>query len=143
MITTALSRNGDAAPSASDSAANGHAEAKENGPTPVNGTTTTENGHASENGYATRNGKHRKRDKRMTRHSPSSRLSTPDAKTAEDSSPALAVFCWENPDTAIGQSVARTVAALARRQAVVHLFSRQAYELNVPGLHEHPVGECE
>jgi glycogen synthase len=137
MITTALSRNGDAAPSASDSATNGHTEAKEKGHAPLNGTAATENG------YATRNSKQRRREKRMRRNAPSSRLNAPDVKTVDDSRPALAVFCWENPDTVIGQSAANTVAALARRQAVVHLFSRHSYGLNIPGLHEHPVGECE
>ena len=107
ITTTALSRNGEAAPPTSDGVANGHAEAKDNGSALVPETQPAENGHAP------LNGKHRKRNKR--RNIPSSRITIPAEPSADDTHPALAVFCWENPDTLIGQSVAETVAALARR----------------------------
>jgi glycogen(starch) synthase len=142
MITTALGRNGEAAPT-SDSAAKDQTEIDENGPALVPGTTAKENGHGAENGHAVRQRKHRKRHKRMTGTASSPEDSTPAAKTADDWQPALAVFCWENPDTLIGRSVAETVVALARRKQIVHLFSRQPFAANVPGLHAHPVGEGE
>jgi glycogen(starch) synthase len=155
MIPTALSRDGDPAHSLGESATNGHAEAKDDGHALANGTSAAENGHVAEkghapenghaaaNGPATLNGPHRKREKRRRRTGPSSWISVPAEKTADDSRPALAVFCFEGPETAIGQSVANTVAALARRNTRVHLFSRHPFGLDLPDLHAHPVGTCE
>ncbi len=66
MSTTALSRNGDAAPSPGDSV-----EAKENGHMPGNDK-ATENGHATEKVYATEKGRHpeRTRDGERSRRTP-------------------------------------------------------------------------
>ncbi len=153
MSTTALSRNGDAAPSTSESATNGHTDAKDNSAALVEGTDATENGHAAEkgndtpieqspeSGTTTLNGMHRQWERRMARV-PSSSHGDTTAVAADGSRPALAVFCWENPDTLIGRCVAKTVAALARRHKLVHLFSRQPFGLSSPDLREHPVGDC-
>lgn len=150
MITTELSRNGDPAPSPSDSAPNGHPQTKENAPALVNGTTGPENGHQIENGVAPSapatngNGTHvKKRHKRRARHTASPRITTPAAQTAADCRPILAVFCWENPDTLVGESVSRTIEALARRKTLVHLFARSLFNLDFPHLHQHPIGDCE
>ncbi len=168
MITTALGRNEGTAPPASDSTSNGHTPAGENGSALANGKPALENGHAPqnghaaqnaravENGHAVRNGyatenaqakrnrKKVKREKRrMARSASLSRTSPPAANTADEPRPALAVFCWEHPDTPIGQSVLQTVAALARRRTTVHLFSRFAANLNIPDLHDHPIGDIE
>jgi glycogen(starch) synthase len=168
MNITTLSRNGDTATSPSGNASNGQGSGTENGPALASDAAATDNGyvpenrhtpednHATENGYAVqngcvtengqakRNGTTVKRDKRRkTRYLPSSRLSTPAPKSAGAIRPVLAVFCWEQPDTPIGQAVCQTVTALVRRQTVVHLFSRFPIPLTVPGLHNHPVGEIE
>jgi glycogen(starch) synthase len=156
MITTALSQSEEPAPSPSDSAANGAAEAQKNGHALVNGLPTTENSHVVENGHvmennsvtengqATRNGTHVKRAKRRkTGFAPSSRISAPAGTTADEARPVLAVFCWERPDTPIGQAVLGTVAALARRETTVHLFSRFPCNLNLAHLHDHAVGDVE
>jgi glycosyltransferase involved in cell wall biosynthesis len=57
--------------------------------------------------------------------------------------PALAVFCWEHPDTPVGRCVSQTLAALARRKTTVHFFARFSLGLDLPDLHEHAVGEVE
>lgn len=53
----------------------------------------------------------------------------------------LALFCYEAPDSFIGQHVARLAAALARR-STVHLFARHNFELPVLGLTMHRLGDC-
>ncbi len=104
----------------------------------------TENGGPVPNGQTTRNGTRVKRDKRrMKRFSPPARIETPATPAPDDARPVLAVFCWEHPDTPIGQSVLNTVVALARRQITVHLFAPISSGSTIPDLHEHPVGEIE
>jgi glycosyltransferase involved in cell wall biosynthesis len=149
MSTPALSRNGDATRSSSDSATNGAPEAKEIGPTLVNGTMRSENGQGTEKVYATNaqttpNGTHvKKRHKRRPSRAPAARLTPSTVKTTDEARPALAVFCWEHPDTPVGRSVVQTVAALARRKTLVHLFAPTSFDLDLPNLREHAVGECE
>jgi glycosyltransferase involved in cell wall biosynthesis len=55
---------------------------------------------------------------------------------------ALAVFCYADPGCPLGENVAQTVTALARRQTPVHLFSRHDFGLALPGVSVYPVGEC-
>jgi glycogen synthase len=149
MIPSALSRNGEAAASLSDSATNGDRKVNENGHKLSPETTATENGQATEKGQAvqkghvTLNGTPLKLDNRLTLAVSPSRTVTPTEKSAEESRPVLGVFCWENPGTLISQSVANAVAALACRKRVIHLFSRQPFGLDLPGIYPHPVGECD
>jgi glycosyltransferase involved in cell wall biosynthesis len=149
MSTPALNRNGDSVPSPGDNAANGTSQAKEIDPTLVNGTNRSENGQRTENEYATNaqttpNGTHvKKRHKRRPRRMPAARLTPPVVKMTDEDRPALAVFCWEHPDTPVGRSVAQTIAALARRKTLVHLFAPVSFDLDLPDLREHLVGEGE
>jgi glycogen synthase len=167
MSIQTLSRNGESAPSPSGNTSGGPAPSAENGSTLADGAAGSDNGHTQErgrvldskqaadnglavrngyagNGQARRNGTKVKRDKRRKmRNLPSSRPSAPSAKSAEEIRPAVAVFCWEHPDTPIGQAVVQTAAALARRQTTVHFFARAATSVSVPGFHDHPVGEIE
>ncbi|HTU89820.1 MAG TPA: glycosyltransferase family 4 protein [Gemmataceae bacterium] len=168
MNTPALSRSRDTASSPSDSIANGHAQAADNGSLLADRAPQSENGHVAENGHGTElnevvaarhavenghvadngqaklNGTQVKRHKRRTtRISPSSWITSPAVKTADEVRPVLAAFCWEHPDTPVGQSVLQTVAALARRHTTVHLFGRVSVPLDVPGLHVHAVGDSE
>lgn len=169
MSTPALSRNDETSPSASTSERNGQAQVTENGtalanPSPradngqftenvqakENGEITTvrhavENTHVAENGVTKLNGTPVKRQKRLNkgRIAPSEWIISPTVKRAEEPRPVLAVFCWEHPDTPVGQSALRTVTALARRRNTVHLFVRVAVPLLLPDLHVHVVGDCE
>jgi glycosyltransferase involved in cell wall biosynthesis len=59
-----------------------------------------------------------------------------------DERPALAVFCYAEPDSLIGRHTGQTVAALARRHISVHLFSRFDFTLGVAGVTDYTVGEC-
>jgi glycosyltransferase involved in cell wall biosynthesis len=61
-----------------------------------------------------------------------------------DHAPALtvALFCYEYPESPVGQYAGNVARALARRHAAVHLFARRPFELGVPGAHDHAVGEC-
>src|SRR5262249_21588438 len=53
---------------------------------------------------------------------------------------ALAVFCYAEPGCPLGEHVAQTATALARRQTPVHLFSRHDFGLALPGVSVCPVG---
>jgi len=54
--------------------------------------------------------------------------------------PLLAVFCFHDPDCAIGRYVARTMPLLAARQTRVHVFSRKPFNLEAPGVQVHVIG---
>ena len=137
MITTTLSRNGDEAPTPAESVPNDR--------DPVRGGVATENGHVAENGHTAENGHDAqlKRETRLTKPSQTTRFSPSAEKSHGPMRQALAVFCWEHPDTTVGRCVSQTLAALARRKTTVHLFSRFPLGLNLPDLHEHAVGEVE
>lgn len=137
MITTTLSRNGDEAPTPAESVPNDR--------DPVRGGVATENGHMAENGHSAENGQvaQLKRETRLTKPSQTTRFSPSAEKSHGPMRQALAVFCWEHPDTPVGRCVSQTLAALALRKTTVHLFSRFPLGLNLPDLHEHAVGEVE
>jgi glycosyltransferase involved in cell wall biosynthesis len=52
----------------------------------------------------------------------------------------LALFCFEVPESPVGQHVANLAAALAHRQLTVHLFTPHASVFDVAGVHVHAVG---
>jgi hypothetical protein len=54
--------------------------------------------------------------------------------------PAIAVFCYEPPDSYIGLHVTNVVAALAGRGRKVHLFSRHPFVVSQPRVSVHAVG---
>lgn len=168
MNSPTLSQNRETTPTPSGNVNNDHAPGTENAQALANGAAAADNGHAPQNGqdrqdtpapekghavhngYVTDNGQTRrngskvKRQKRRKmRAALASRPSAPAPKAADAIRPVLAVFCWEPPDTPIGQSVLHTVAALARRHTIVHLFARFPVPLTVPGLHAHAVGDVE
>jgi len=55
--------------------------------------------------------------------------------------PTLAVFCYEDPASAVGRFVIRMAVALAARETVVHVFCRQGFEWEAPGVTVHILGE--
>jgi glycosyltransferase involved in cell wall biosynthesis len=61
----------------------------------------------------------------------------------KDDRRALAVFCYADPESALGELVAQTVATLARRHNPVHLFTRHDFGLALPGVSLYPVGDCQ
>src|SRR5690242_4922339 len=107
MIPTALSRDGDPAPSVSENDSIGRTQTKDDGPARTTETPAADNGHTAEktqstengltphNGHATLNGTHTKREKRTKRPGPSSRMGNAVEKPADAGRPALAVFCFE------------------------------------------------
>lgn len=167
MSTPALSRDEKAAPSPSATTLNGQTPVPENGVLLANRVAQADNGHSAENGHVMEktedvakrpvenghavqyglvelNGTQVKRQKRRKpRTISSSWITSPAAKKADESRPALAAFCWEHPDTPVGQSVLQSLAALARRGTIVHLFGRFAVPLNVPDLHIHAIGDSD
>jgi glycosyltransferase involved in cell wall biosynthesis len=60
-----------------------------------------------------------------------------------DERPTLAAFCYEAPDSIVGQCLAQTLTTLARRPVPIHLFARHAFELTAPGIQVHAIGDCE
>ena len=56
---------------------------------------------------------------------------------------ALAMFCYLEPDCAIGQYIAQTAPLLAERGVPVHIFSRHPFNCAAPGVNVHSVGLCE
>jgi glycosyltransferase involved in cell wall biosynthesis len=72
-------------------------------------------------------------------------LRTPDpADTADrpEGGPALAVFCYEDPDSLVGQYVSWAAGLVAARGIPVHLFGRRPFAEGAPGVHNHAVGDC-
>src|SRR5271166_390538 len=69
----------------------------------------------------------------------------PDAADTADrpeGGPALAVFCYEDPDGFVGQYVSWFAGLVAARGTPVHLFGRRPFAEGTPGVHNHPVGDC-
>jgi len=60
-----------------------------------------------------------------------------------DPKPALAFFCYEDPQSEVGRYVGQAALALAGRQTPVHLFCRKAFDLKHPSLTLHAVGPDE
>ncbi len=168
MSTPALSRNEEPAPSPSVNPQNGQTQATESSALLANRASPTDNGHSAGNGHVMENNdavatrrkgengqavqyglvelngtKVRQQKRRKPRTISSSWNTPPAAKKADESRPVLAVFCWEHPDTPVGQSALQTVAALARRNTTVHLFGRFPVPLKEPSLHVHAVGDSE
>ena len=54
----------------------------------------------------------------------------------------FAAFCYEDPDSFIGQYVSQTVADLAENGTTVYLFARRHFPGDEPGVRTHAVGEC-
>ena len=52
----------------------------------------------------------------------------------------LAMFCFEEPDSAVGRFVTKAAHALAKRRVSVHIFSRRAFKPERPEIRVHPVG---
>src|SRR5271157_752988 len=66
------------------------------------------------------------------------------ADTADrpEGGPALAVFCYEDPDGFVGQYVSWGAGLVAARGTPVHVFGRRPFAEGTPGVHNHPVGDC-
>src|SRR5271166_5863066 len=54
----------------------------------------------------------------------------------------FAAFCYEDPDSFIGQYVSQTVADLAENGTTVYLFARRHFPGDELGIRTHAVGEC-
>jgi hypothetical protein len=54
----------------------------------------------------------------------------------------VAAFCFEPPDGFIGQYAGRMAAAMAEGGRSVHLFTRQRFTDDEPGVRNHALGEC-
>src|SRR5208337_3199602 len=63
------------------------------------------------------------------------------ADTADrpEGGPALAVFCYEDPDGFVGQYVSWAAGLVAARGTPVHLFGRRPFAEGAPGVHNHAV----
>jgi len=66
------------------------------------------------------------------------------ADTADrpEGGPALAVFCYEDPDSLVGQYVSWAAGLVAARGTPVHLFGRRPFAEGAPGVYNHAVGDC-
>ena len=51
-----------------------------------------------------------------------------------------AMFCYEAPDSAVGQSVATMARAIAKFETPVHIFARKPFDVDVAGVYMHAVG---
>jgi glycogen(starch) synthase len=168
MSTPALSRNDEPAPSPSANTLEAQTQAAEDGALLANRASPADNGHFTENGhgmqtngtanasYAVQNGhvveyglkelngtQVKRQKRRKSRVQPSSWVTSPAVKKADESRPILAVFCWENPDTPVGQAALQSATALAHRGTTVHFFGRVAVPLNEASLCIHAVGDGE
>jgi glycosyltransferase involved in cell wall biosynthesis len=60
----------------------------------------------------------------------------------EDGRRGLALVCYEDPRSPVGQGVVKLASALARRKLAVHLFSRLGMEIDTAGVVVHELGDC-
>src|SRR5271157_4448890 len=67
------------------------------------------------------------------------------ADTADrpEGGPALAVFCYEDPDSLVGQYVSWAASLVATRGTPVHLFGRRPFAEGAPGVHNDAVRNCD
>lgn len=56
--------------------------------------------------------------------------------------PTLAIFCYQEPETAIGKYISGVAPELAKKQIDVHFFTRAPFGLAATGIQEHVIGEC-
>jgi glycosyltransferase involved in cell wall biosynthesis len=66
-----------------------------------------------------------------------------ETQPAWDPRPAIALFCYEDQDSLVGQYVSKVVAALAARQTPTHLFCRARFSFDpavATGVQLHAVG---
>jgi hypothetical protein len=64
-----------------------------------------------------------------------------DGEARTEATQVIAVFCFEEPDNAVGSFVGKTVAELAQRGMNVHMFTRRPFAVERPGVGVHLVGE--
>src|SRR3954471_5891213 len=75
------------------------------------------------------------------KHQGRPRLTTPTpAADAGRDAPTLALFCYEEPGSAVGHFVANLAGAVARRKVPVHVFARRPFDA-AAGVTVHAVGE--
>jgi glycosyltransferase involved in cell wall biosynthesis len=55
--------------------------------------------------------------------------------------PALALFCFEEPDSVVGRDMTRLASVLVRRGIPVHVFSRRGFATDAAGLSIHVLGD--
>ncbi len=63
-----------------------------------------------------------------------------DQQERPETRPALAVFCYEDPESVVGRFVTRLASALTRRDIAVHVFSRRDFALDALGVASHALG---
>src|SRR5262245_42233874 len=56
--------------------------------------------------------------------------------------PAVALFCFESPDSVVGRDMTRLSAALAQRGHGVHVFTRRGFATDAAGVSIHVLGDC-
>ena len=66
-----------------------------------------------------------------------------EAEARTERRPTLAIFCYQEADTAIGKYIHGIAPQLAEKAMDIHLFTRVAFNLTVSGVQEHVLGECE
>ena len=76
---------------------------------------------------------------------PATLLLPPPQKEAKpaDTRPVLAAFCYDEPGSAVTEFVAQVAGALTRRGVALHVFSRNGFEVDAPGVSIHVLGEGE
>jgi glycosyltransferase involved in cell wall biosynthesis len=119
--------------------------------TPEQETTEPRNGHARRNGTALA---HAARPHTLNRlgaaleapPAPNGHHAEADRNghhTEPDDRPALALFCYDDPETAPVRFAAKAAGALASRGVAVHLFTRKGFEPGASGVSMHVLGEGE
>jgi glycosyltransferase involved in cell wall biosynthesis len=99
---------------------------------PVEPTEDHVNGDAHGNGNGNGNG---------ARHAAYNRLPVNgDSQPHEEA--ALALFCFESPDSVVGRDLISLAAVVARRGSPVHVFSRRGFATDAAGVSIHVLGDC-
>ncbi len=74
-------------------------------------------------------------------HEPHFTTSGPSDNTPSSSNRRIhAMFCYEDPNSVVGQSVVQLARSIAKIETPVHIFARKAFELDIPGVYVHELG---
>jgi glycosyltransferase involved in cell wall biosynthesis len=74
-------------------------------------------------------------------HEPHITIDTPIDKTPSRTNRRIhAMFCYEDPNSSVGQSVATLARAIAKFETPVHIFARKEFDIDTAGVYMHAVG---
>lgn len=74
-------------------------------------------------------------------HESHNNVSVPNEESSSSSNRRIhAMFCYEDPNSVVGQCVTTLTQAIAKFETPVHIFARKSFNIDIPGVYMHAVG---